>query len=116
MPHKVIINHGSRSPTLSRRVFDKLQRPFDLFSLLQGQFDRHDPDIIRAVEELGSLANGKGSRLEVVPLRGNVYRILAHVPLWISDGGYHLGDFNEEVLEPTGTKDDEEHVWITIKD
>lgn len=36
---------------------------------------RHDPDLVRCVETLGSAANGKCADLEVRELEGNQYRI-----------------------------------------
>ena len=38
-------------------------------------FDRHDPLLIKAVRELGTKANTSSSKLVIVKLSGNAYRI-----------------------------------------
>ena len=56
---------------------------------------RHDPDLVRCVETLGSLANRETSDLKVRELKGKMYRIDEY------DGA-------EEVIEPQ----DEEYIVI----
>ena len=61
------------------------------------EFDRHDPDLVRCVEILGSrAAGGRSSKLVVRELKGNRYRIEEY-------------DGSEEVYEP------EDEDYITIK-
>lgn len=56
---------------------------------------RHDPDLVRCVETLGSAANGDFADLRVRELKGNRYRIDVY-------DGY------EDVFEP----EDEEYITI----
>ena len=58
--------------------------------------DRHDPDLVRCVETLGSKASGgELSHLDIAELKGNRYRISEY------DGA-------EDVIEP----EDEEYITI----
>lgn len=58
-------------------------------------FDRHDPLLIKAVRELGTKANTSSSKLVIVKLSGNAYRINQY-------------DGFESLEEPCDIK------WITI--
>lgn len=58
--------------------------------------ERHDPDLVRCVETLGSAANGQCADLKLVELNGNRYRIEEY-------------DGCEDVYEP------EDEKYITIE-
>ena len=40
--------------------------------------ERHDPDLVRIVEDLGAEANGQFASLSVYEFNGNIYRIEAY--------------------------------------
>jgi len=41
----------------------------------EDDFERHDPDLVAVVEELGDDASGRFAKLEIVEINGNKYRI-----------------------------------------
>ena len=49
--------------------------PNNAFGYHCRNIERHDPDLVRCVETLGSAANGRCAELEVRELKGNRYRI-----------------------------------------
>ena len=70
--------------------------PNDKFGYHCWDIERHNPDLVRCVETLGSAANGSCADLEVRELKGNRYRIDEY-------------DGNEDVFEP------EDEKYITIE-
>jgi hypothetical protein len=69
--------------------------PNETFGYHCTDIERHDPDLVRCVETLGSRANGRCANLEVRELNGNRYRIDEY-------------DGSEDVYEP----EDEEYITI----
>lgn len=69
--------------------------PDEKFGFHCWDIQRHDHDLVRCVETLGYVANGRCANLEVRELKGNLYRIDEY-------DGY------EEVYEP----EDEEYITI----
>ena len=63
----------------------------------EGDYPRHDPELVKTVEDLGSEANGSHAHLRIKELRGNRYIIDEY-------DGY------ERVVEPDDIK------WITVEE
>ena len=60
-------------------------------------YPRHDPELVKTVEDLGNAANGSYARLRVKELKGNRYIIREY-------------DGSENVVEPDDIK------WITVEE
>lgn len=63
----------------------------------EGDYPRHDPELVKTVEDLGRKANGSHAHLRIKELRGNRYIIDEY-------DGY------ERVVEPDDIK------WITVEE
>ena len=62
----------------------------------EGDYPRHDPELVKTVEDLGSKANGSHAHLNIKELKGNRYIIDEY-------------DGNERVVEPDDIN------WITVE-
>ena len=63
----------------------------------EGDYPRHDPELVKTVEDLGSEANGSHARLKIKELKGNRYVIDEY-------------DGSERVVEPDDIN------WITVEE
>lgn len=63
----------------------------------EGDYPRHDPELVKTVEDLGSKANGSHAHLKIKELKGNLYIIDEY-------------DGNERVVEPDDIN------WITVEE
>lgn len=63
----------------------------------EGDYPRHDPELVKTVEDLGSKANGSYAHLKIKELKGNLYLIDEY-------------DGNERVVEPDDIN------WITVEE
>ena len=71
MKHKVVINTCYGGYGLSKEAIQWLKNKYGDDDILE----RHDPRLVDCVETLGEKANGKFSRLAVVEIDSNRYRI-----------------------------------------
>lgn len=81
---------------IAKKYLQKFPNGEEKFSFFRPNIQRHNPDLVRCVETLGSKASGKFAKLKVHELKGNRYRIVDY------DGW-------EEVYEP------EDECYITIE-
>ena len=63
----------------------------------EGDYSRHDPELVKTVEDLGSKANGSHAHLKIKELKGNLYIIDEY-------------DGSERVVEPDDIN------WITVEE
>lgn len=63
----------------------------------EGDYPRHDPELVKTVEDLGSEANGSHAHLKIKELKGNRYVIDEY-------------DGSERVVEPDDIN------WITVEE
>ena len=63
----------------------------------EGDYPRHDPELVKTVEDLGSKANGSHAHLKIKELKGNLYII-------------DECDGSERVVEPDDIN------WITVEE
>lgn len=63
----------------------------------EGDYPRHDPELVKTVEDLGSKANGSHAHLKIKELKGNLYIIDEY-------------DGSERVVEPDDIN------WITVEE
>ena len=63
----------------------------------EGDYSRHDPELVKTVEDLGSKANGFHAHLKIKELKGNLYIIDEY-------------DGSERVVEPDDIN------WITVEE
>ena len=63
----------------------------------EGDYLRHDPELVKTVEDLGSKANGSHAHLKIKELKGNLYIIDEY-------------DGSERVVEPDDIN------WITVEE
>ena len=63
----------------------------------EGDYPRHDPELVKTVEDLGSEANGSHAHLKIKELKGNRYVIDEY-------------DGSERVVEPDDIN------WVTVEE
>jgi hypothetical protein len=95
MGTKVVYNACFGGFTLSPKAENRLEE-LGLHCDYYRKICRHDHRLVQVVEELGEEANGSFSRLAIVELKGDRYRIDEY-------------DGNETVQEPEGLD------WIQVK-
>ena len=74
MKHKVVINSCYGGYRLSEEAIQWLKNKYG-DGVMDDILERHDPRLVDCVETLGKKANGEFSRLAVVEIDSNQYRI-----------------------------------------
>lgn len=74
MKHKVVINSCYGGYRLSKEAIQWLKNKYG-DDVMDDILERHDPRLVDCVETLGKKANGEFSRLAVVEIDSNQYRI-----------------------------------------
>ena len=88
--------HG-KIKDIAQKYLESLEKAHSKYGCHLSGIDRHDPDLVRCVETLGSLESSGGlAHLEIAEIKGNRYRIAEY-------------DGTEDVIEP------EDENYITIE-
>ena len=71
---KIVVNKVYGGFSVSKKVFDMLGLDWDGFGYIDR--DRDDPELVKAVEELGKEANGRCAQLKIVSIPDDVEWII----------------------------------------